>query len=80
VKCKLNCPAWPKPDAEDLFETESEGLLKIPAATEIAIFQRLWEFAADRDASGCFATNLPEVFSSVEKHADRRISSLSRRR
>ena len=47
VRFKLNCPAWPKPCAEDLLETGSEGLLKIPAAAEIAVFRRLWGFAAD---------------------------------
>jgi hypothetical protein len=41
AKYKLNCPARPKPYAEDLVETDSEGLLKILAATEIAVFERL---------------------------------------
>ncbi len=81
MKYKLNCLVWPKPYAEDLLETDSEGLLKISVSTEIAVFQRLWELAADRDASGpfCCPSCVP-VFSSVEKHADRRISSLLRPR
>ena|ERR1700693_3698802 len=80
AKYKLNCPARPKPYGEDLLETDSERLLKISAAAEIAVFRRLWEFAADQDAWGLFAPKLPQVFSSVEKHADRRISSPSKRR
>ena len=44
--------------AEALLEADSERLLKTSAATETAVFQRLWEFAADQDASDCFAPKL----------------------
>jgi hypothetical protein len=74
---KLNCPAWHKPYAEVLLETDSAKLSTIFAATEVAVFQHLLELAADQDASGLFCA---QVFSSVEKHADRRISSLSKPR
>jgi len=39
--CKLNRPAWHKPDAETLFEIGSGKLLTTLAATEIPVFQRL---------------------------------------
>ncbi len=52
VNYKQNCPAWHKPYAEALLEIRSERLLTNLAATEIAAFQRLWELAADQDASG----------------------------
>ena len=51
---KLNCPAWPKPNDEDLLEIGCERLLTILAATEIAVFQCLWELAAGQGASGLF--------------------------
>jgi hypothetical protein len=37
------------------LETDSESLLTILTATEIAGFQRLWELPADQDAPGLFA-------------------------
>jgi hypothetical protein len=58
VNYKLNCPAWYKPYAEAFLETSSERLLTILAATEIAVFQRLWELTADQNASACFASKL----------------------
>jgi hypothetical protein len=43
VNYKLNCPAWYKPYAEILFETDFDRLLTILAAgTEAAVFQRHW--------------------------------------
>jgi hypothetical protein len=39
-----------------------------------------WGISGDRDAAGQFCAQLRQRFSSVEKHADRRISSLSKRR
>ena len=54
VNYELNCPAWYKPYAEVLFETDFERLLTILAIPEVAIFQRHWESAADRDASRLF--------------------------
>jgi hypothetical protein len=44
----VNC----EPNAEALLEIESERLLKMLATIEIAVFQSLWELAADRDAPG----------------------------
>jgi hypothetical protein len=58
AKYKPNCPAWPKPYAEDLLETDRERLLKIWVATEIAVFPRPWELATDQDASVFFAPEL----------------------
>jgi hypothetical protein len=54
VNYKLNCLPWHKPSAEVLLETDSERLLTILAATEMAVFQRLCEFAPDQDASALF--------------------------
>jgi len=55
VNYKLNCPAWYKPDAEILFQTDFDRLLAILAAgTEAAVFQRQWESTADRAASSMF--------------------------
>jgi hypothetical protein len=77
VNYKLSSLAWRKPYAEDLLETDSERLLTVLAATEIAVFQQLSELAADKDGAALFCA---QVFSSVGKHADRRISSLSKLR
>ena len=74
---KLNCLAWQIQFAQALLATNPQGSLAILAAAEIAVFQRLWESAADQDASGPFCA---PVFSSVEKQAYRRVSSLSERR
>src|SRR6202521_5228961 len=77
--CKLNCPAWHKPHAWALLETDSVRLLKISAATEMADFQRFLGLAADRDASARFlGQSCAQVFSLVENRADQRISSLSK--
>jgi hypothetical protein len=56
VNYELNCPASHKPYPEALLETDPGKLPTILAATEIAVFQRLWELAADQDASGLFCT------------------------
>jgi hypothetical protein len=82
VNYKLNCPAWYKPYAEILFEADFDRLLRILAAgTEAAVFQRHWESAADQAASRLFcAPSCAQVFSSGEKHVDRRISSFLKRR
>jgi hypothetical protein len=53
---KLNYPAAHKPYVEALLETDSERLLTILAATEMAVFQRLWELAAAQDAPALFCT------------------------
>ena len=50
VNHKLNLPAWRKPYAEALLETDSERLLTMLAATEIIVFQRLLDLAPDQDA------------------------------
>ena len=71
-----DCPAWPNPCVEDLLETDSERLVKTSAATEIAVFQRFWEFAADRDASGRFAPKLlPDAQFSREARRSENIES-----
>jgi hypothetical protein len=46
---KLNCLAWQIQFAQALLATNPRGSLAILAATEIAVFQRLWELAADQD-------------------------------
>src|ERR1700730_136670 len=61
VKYEPKLPRWPNPCAEDLLESDSERLLKTSAATEIAV------------SSSAFGNLL---LNSVEKHADRRTSSL----
>jgi hypothetical protein len=59
VNYKLNCPAWYKPYAEILFETDFDRLLIILAAgTEAAVFQRHWESAADQAASRLFCARV----------------------
>jgi hypothetical protein len=80
VNYKLNCPASHEPYAEALLETDPGKLLAILAATEVAVFQRLWELSADQDASGLSCASCAQVFSSVEKHADGRTSNLVRPR
>jgi hypothetical protein len=76
VNHKLNYPAWRKPYAEDLLETDSERLLTVLAATGTAVFQRLWELAADQDASGLFAPKLrPRVQFSRETRREENIES-----
>ncbi len=56
---KLNCPAWYKPYAEILFETDFDRLLTIlVAGTEAAVFQRHWESVADRAASRLFCVRV----------------------
>jgi hypothetical protein len=42
---------WQKPYGAALLETDSETLVKLLAATEKALFERLLELAADNDAS-----------------------------
>jgi hypothetical protein len=51
---KLNCSVWRRPYAEVLLAIRFERLLTILAATEIAVFQRLRELAADQDATSLF--------------------------
>jgi hypothetical protein len=51
VSRRLNPPAWHKPYAEALRETNPEILVKLLAATERALFERLLELAANKDAS-----------------------------
>ena len=51
VSHKLNPPAWHKPYGEALLETDPEILVKLLAATEKAVFERLLELAANDDAS-----------------------------
>jgi hypothetical protein len=51
---KLDCRTWRKLYVESLLEIGAERLLSALAATEIAVFPRLWELAADRDASDPF--------------------------
>jgi hypothetical protein len=48
---KLDYPAWHKPYAEALLETDPEILVKLLAATEIAVFERFLELAASEDVS-----------------------------
>jgi hypothetical protein len=48
---KLNIPAWHKPYGEALSETDPEILVKLLAATEKAVFERLLELTANEDAS-----------------------------
>src|ERR1700730_4639436 len=43
---KLDYPAWHQPYAEALLETDPEILVKLLAATEIAVFKRFLELAA----------------------------------
>jgi hypothetical protein len=74
---KLNSLAWQIQFAQALLATNPRGSLAILAATEIAVFRGFWELAVDQDASGPFCA---PVFSSVEKQAYRRVSSLSERR
>jgi hypothetical protein len=50
VSRRLNPPAWHKPYAEALRETNPEILVKLLAATERALFERLLEMAANKDA------------------------------
>src|ERR1700676_1168616 len=49
---KRDYPAWQKPYAEALLETDPEILVKLLAATEIAVFERFLELAANEDVSG----------------------------
>jgi hypothetical protein len=81
VKYKLNCTAWPEPYAEVLLETDSEGLLKILAATEIRVSKRLLGISCWPKRIGpVLRPSCAQMLSSVEKQADRRRSSLSKRR
>jgi hypothetical protein len=48
---KPDYPAWHKPYAEALLETDPEILVKLVAATERAVFERLLELAAEKDLS-----------------------------
>jgi hypothetical protein len=81
VNNKLASPAWGKPYADASLETDSERLLAVLAAKGTAVFQRLWELAADQGRIvPVLRPSCDQVFSSVEKHADRKISSLSKRR
>ena len=58
VNYKLNCPASHKPYAEAFLETDPWKLLTIFVTTEIAVFERLWELAADQDAAGQFCSQV----------------------
>jgi hypothetical protein len=51
VSRRLNPPAWHKPYAEALLETNPEILVKLLTATERALFERLLELAANKDAA-----------------------------
>lgn len=51
VSRRLNPPAWHEPYAEALLETNPEILVKLLAATERALFERLLELAANKNAS-----------------------------
>jgi hypothetical protein len=51
VNRKLNLPAWHKPYAEALLESDPEISAPLLAATERAIFERLLELSAAADAS-----------------------------
>ena len=51
VSHKLNLAAWHKPYGEALLETDPEALVKLLAATESAVFERLLELTADEDVS-----------------------------
>jgi hypothetical protein len=51
VNGKLDCPGWHKPYAEALLATDPEILVKLLAATERAIFERLLALAAAEDVS-----------------------------
>jgi hypothetical protein len=51
VNYKLKSAARRKVYAEASLQADSEELLTLLAATEMAVFQRLWELAADQDAS-----------------------------
>jgi hypothetical protein len=51
VDRKLNLPAWHKPYAEALLESDPEISAPLLAATERAIFERLLELSAAADAS-----------------------------
>jgi len=46
---RLNLPAWHKPYGEALLETDPEILVKLLAATEKAVFERLLELAANNE-------------------------------
>jgi hypothetical protein len=45
ISHKLNIPAWHKLYGEALLETDAEILLKLLAAAEMAVFERLLELA-----------------------------------
>ena len=80
MNCKLNYSVWPKPYAEALLETDSERLLAVLAATETAVFQRLLGISFRQKPVGpVLRPSCAQVLSSVEKQADRRRSSLSKR-
>jgi hypothetical protein len=74
---KQNCPVLHRPYAGLLLEIDSERLLTILPPADVTVFQCLLELAADQDASGLFCA---EAFRPVEKHADRRTSSLAKPR
>jgi hypothetical protein len=48
---ELSFPAWHKPYAEALLESDPEIVVKLLAATEKAVFERLLELARDKDAN-----------------------------
>jgi signal transduction histidine kinase len=48
---KLSIPAWHKPYSQAFLETDPEILVKLLAATEKAVFERLLELTANEDAS-----------------------------
>jgi hypothetical protein len=54
LQIKLLRVAWRMPSAKVLLAIGSERSLTIFVATEIAVFQRLWELAANQDATSLF--------------------------
>jgi hypothetical protein len=49
MRHRLNIPPWQKPYGEALLETDPEILVKLLAATEKAVFERLLELAANNE-------------------------------
>jgi hypothetical protein len=48
---KLSIPAWHKPYSQALLETDPKILVRLLAATQKAVFERLLELPANEDAS-----------------------------
>jgi hypothetical protein len=77
VNTNQTAPRGRSPMPKIYLETDSERLFKTSAATQIAVFQRLWEFAALTKMRRAFLRpSCSQMLSSVEKRADRRTSSL----